>query len=150
MVLSGDRMAWVEEVSGKKSVRFDGKPQGGAYDDVKDLALAPGAAHVVFFGKRGSSWTFVLDGQEQQASYDRVSSVTFRPGATSYAFIGCQGRKCRLTVDGTERGAEYEEFSFPQWTRDGKKWTVDFDGVAADELQGAEGCGAEAFPVGEG
>jgi hypothetical protein len=116
---SGDRLAWVEENSGKRTVRLDGKMQGSAYDDVRHMAF--GAGHLMFFGKRGASWLLVVDGQEQSRAYEKVSSIAFQPGGTSWAFTACEGNKCRLHVNGDERGPEFEDFSYPQWSRDGKR-----------------------------
>jgi hypothetical protein len=119
--ISGAHIAWVEESAGKRTVRLDGNLQGGTYDDVEYLGFSPGAAHFVFFGKRGSSWILVLDGQEQPEQYDKVSSVSFAPKGDSYAFVGCQARKCQLNVAGTKSGAVYDDFTYPQYSRDGKQ-----------------------------
>lgn len=119
--IRGDHIAWVEDSAGKRTVRLDGNPQGGAFDDVKYMRFNGDATHLVFFGKHGSSWVFVLDGHEQPQAYDKFSGVSFRPGGTSYAFVACQGKKCRLNLDGVESGAVYEDFSYPLYSRDGNR-----------------------------
>jgi hypothetical protein len=119
--ISGAHIAWVEDSAGKRTARLDGNLQGGTYDDVEHVRFSPGAAHFVFFGKRGSSWILVLDGHEQPEQYDKVSSVSFTPKGDSYAYVACQAKKCQLNVAGTKSGAVYDDFSYPQYSRDGKK-----------------------------
>ncbi len=149
--LSGEHIAWAEESTGKRTVRLDGNPQGGVYDDVKYMKFNADATHFVFFGKRGSSWIFVLDGHEQPQAYEKFSGVSFQPGGSSYAFFECQEKKCRLNVNGTETGAVYENFSYPLYSRDGtrlaffgkrgEKWIAVVDGKEMvpelDEFSGA-------------
>jgi hypothetical protein len=151
MRIGGDHIAWVEDSAGKRTVRLDGNPQGGAFDDVKYMKFNGDATHLVFFGKHGSSWVFVLDGHEQPQAYDKFSGVSFQPGGTSYAFVACQEKKCRLNVDGVESGAVYENFSYAQYSRDGnrlaylvkrgEKWIAVVDGkemaTDLDELWGS-------------
>ena len=59
--IGGDHIAWVEDSSGKRTVRLDGNQQGGAYDDVKYMKFSWDATRLVSSGsavRRGSrSWT---------------------------------------------------------------------------------------------
>ena len=119
--ISGDHIAWIENSSGKRTVRLDGNQQAGTYDDVKYMKFSWHGANFMFFGKRGSSWILVLDGQEQPQRYDKISGISFQPEGTSYAFVECREKRCRLNVDGGEVGAVYEDFSYPQYSRDGKR-----------------------------
>ncbi|HUJ31139.1 MAG TPA: hypothetical protein VLY23_07645 [Candidatus Acidoferrum sp.] len=115
-------LAWVESLSGKRTVRLDGKQQGGVYDDADYLSFNADEKHFGFFAKRGSAWTFVLDGQEHSPEYAHTTAVDFQPKGDSIAYCACrEKRKCRLVVDGTEMGDEYEDISYPQYSRDGKR-----------------------------
>jgi hypothetical protein len=114
-------LAWVESTGGKHVFKLDGKPQGGIYDDIKDLGVSPDQKHFVFIGKRGSAWILVEDGQERSPEYTLITSVAFQPHGDSIAYGACYDKKCKLAVDGTETGPEYEEISFPQYSHDGKR-----------------------------
>jgi len=150
MAVSSDHVAWIEESSGKKTVRLDGASQGGTYDDVKNMRFLRNTSHLMFFAKRGSSWTFVLDGKEQQQTYDSVSPISVPSDGTSYAFVGCSEKKCQLTVDGVASGPVSESLWYPQYCRDGKrlaflskrgkKWIFEVDGrETGPELDGIWG-----------
>lgn len=121
IAISGDHIAWVEDSSGKRTVRLDGVLQGGTYDDVEKARFSPGAAHFLFFGKHSSSWILVLDGREQPELYDKVSWVSFQPEGDSYAFLACQAKECQLNVAGTKRPSAYDDFSYLQYSQDGKR-----------------------------
>ncbi len=118
---SNHHLAWVENLSGKRTVRLDAKKQGGEYDDVQRLEISRDESHFVFSGKRGSEWIFVLDGQEHANGYTYIASAAFQPGGTSIAYTACKEKKCHLIVDGAETGAEYEEISYPRYSPDGKR-----------------------------
>lgn len=131
-------LAWVEKRVSTRVVLLDGKEQGGAYDEVKNLNFNDDESHFAFVGKRGSSWVLVLDGQEHSPEYSKATSFGFQPAGNSIAFGGCNKKKCRLVVDGSETGQEYTDISFPQYSRDGKrlaflgkhekKWIANVDG----------------------
>src|SRR6266446_1338001 len=68
--LAGEKhLAWVEKQGNKRTVRLDGKQQGGIYEDVKYPAFSSDEGHLAFFGKRNSVWILVLDGQEHSQDY---------------------------------------------------------------------------------
>jgi hypothetical protein len=119
-LVGATRLVFVEEQAGKRTVRLDGKPQGGAFDDVSDLTFSRDELHFAFFGKRGSSWFFVLDGQEHSPGYTKITSLSFQPDANSYAYGACQEKKCQLFVDGAATGNEYQDISYPKYSVDGK------------------------------
>lgn len=122
--LVGDtHLVWVESRAGALTVRLDGKQQGQAYKDVKDLTFNNDESHFAFFAQRpSSSWAFVLDGQEQLPEYVEISAIAFQPKGSSYAFCACrEKKKCTLVVDGAQTGAAYEEVSYPRYSRDGKR-----------------------------
>jgi len=151
LVISRDHIAWVEESSGKKTVRLDGTSQGGPYDDVRFMRFGRETSNLMFFAKRGSSWTLVVNGKEPQQTYDDPSSIALQPGGSSYAFVGCREKKCQLTVDGVASGPVYENSSYVRYSRDGKrlaflgkrgkKWIAVVDGKETgpelDELSGS-------------
>jgi hypothetical protein len=119
-VAGKEHLAWVEHMGGKRTVRLDGKQQGGAYDDVRYPNFNAEASHLVFFGKRNGKWVFVLDGQEQPAEYSKIATVDFQRDGSSYAFCACNDKKCSLVVDGKEAGGAYTDISSPEYSRDGK------------------------------
>lgn len=144
-------LAWVEKRVSTRVVLLDGKGQGGAYDEVKDLSFNDDESHFAFIGKRNSSWVLVLDGQDHSPEYSKITSFQFQPSGSSIAFGGCNKKKCRLVVDGAETGPEYTDISFPQYSRDGKrlaflskhekKWTASVDskevGPELDDVWGS-------------
>jgi hypothetical protein len=91
---------------------------------VKYLTMSADEGHFAFFGKRGSSWFFVLDGQERSPGYTKITSVSFQPNANSYAYSACQDKKCQLVVDGAATGNEYQDISYPEYSIDGKHLAV--------------------------
>jgi hypothetical protein len=115
-----EHLAWVENQGGKRTVRLDGKQQGGAYDDVRYLDFDRDASHLVFLGKRSGKWVLVLDGQEQPAEYSKITAGDFQREGSSYAFCACNDKKCSLVIDGKETGGEYTDISSPEYSRDGK------------------------------
>jgi len=115
------RLAWIENQAGKRSVRLDGKQQGGIYDDARHLQFTPDEQHLLFAAKRNSKWVLIRDGQEHSPEYSEISYVVFQPRGTAMAYCACQEKKCRLVVDGSPTGAEYEDITHPQYTRDGKR-----------------------------
>jgi hypothetical protein len=121
LAASEHHIAWVEKQGGSRTVRLDGKQQGGVYEEVKYLAGSPDETHLAFFGKRVSKWFLVMDGQELAKEYTKTSSLAFQPKGTSLAYCACAEKKCRLVVDGADTGAEYEDISYPQYSPDGKK-----------------------------
>jgi hypothetical protein len=120
-VVGEHHLAWREKLGDKRTVRLDGKQQGGAYDDVKYLTFSRDESHFAFFGKRSSEWILVVDGEEHPNGYTKATGINFQPEGTAMAYCECREKKCRLVVDGTESGAEYEEISYPQYSRDGKR-----------------------------
>jgi hypothetical protein len=120
-LVGNGRVAWVEKRDGKETVHWDGKQQGGTFDDVKFMDFSPHEAHLAFFGKRDSAWIFVLDGQEHSQRYKKFTSIAFQPKGDGYSYCGCVEKKCRLVVDGTETGPEYDDVSYTQYSRDGKR-----------------------------
>lgn len=114
-------LAWVEKQAGKRTVRWDGKQQGGVYDDAEFLHFTPDEQHLIFAAKRHSKWVFIEDGQEHTPEYSSVTSVAFQPKGNASAYCGCREKKCRLVVNGMPTGEEYEEISYPQYSPDGKR-----------------------------
>jgi hypothetical protein len=121
MAASEHHVAWVEKRGDSRTVRLDGKQQGGVYQEVKYLEGSADETHLAFFGKRSSKWFLVIDGQERPQEYTKTSSLAFQPKGTSLAYCACLEKKCRLVVDGADTGAEYEDISYPQYSRDGKR-----------------------------
>jgi len=146
MLVTLSHLAWVENVSGKRTVKLDGKQQGAVYDDAKYLEASSDEKHFAFFAKRGSTWVFVLDGQEHPPEYTKTTAIDFQRKGSSIAYGACREKKCRLVVDGTETGAEYADISYPQYSRDGKrlaylakrdkKWIAVVDGKEMDPEAG--------------
>jgi hypothetical protein len=137
-IVSTHRLAWIEKLGDKRTVRLDGKQQGGAFEDIKYAEFSPDESHFAFFGKRASEWILVLDGQEKSSGYTRATSVAFQPDGYSIAFCACREKKCRLTVDGADTGAEFDDISYARYSPDGKhiaffarrskKWVAIVDG----------------------
>jgi hypothetical protein len=138
VVLSKDHVAWVEEQSGKYTVRLDGKQQGGTYREIRNLDGDSDFSHLVFFGKLDSKWVFVMDGREGTQQYTYATSIAFQPGGSSYAYTACVEKTCHIFVNGKEAGPEYQEISYPVYSYDGKdlayagrrdkKWIAVVDG----------------------
>ncbi|MGH9746891.1 MAG: hypothetical protein ACRD59_12385 [Candidatus Acidiferrales bacterium] len=119
--VSDHHLAWVEKQGDKRTVRLDGKQQGGAFDEIKFLEFSRDESHFAFFGKRSSEWIFVLDGEEHPTGYTRTTSISFQPQGKSIAYCACRDKKCHLVVDGAETGAEYDDISYARYSPDGKR-----------------------------
>ena len=150
-MLTVSHLAWVESMGGKHVLKLDGKPQGGMYDDIKDINFSADDRHLIFLGKRAVNWVLVEDGQERSPEYTLITSAAFQPQGDSIVYGACQEKKCKLIIDGNETGMEYEEISYPKYSHNGKrlaylakrggKWTAVVDGKEmgplSDEVWGA-------------
>jgi hypothetical protein len=120
-LVSTHHLAWIEKIGDRRTVRLDGKPQGGSFDDIKYLGFSPDESHFAFFGKRASDWLLVLDGQEKSPGYSRITAVAFQPDGNSIAFCACRDKKCRLVADGADTGTGFDDISFARYSPDGKR-----------------------------
>ena len=117
-----NHVAWMEGKAGAWIVRFDGKQQGGAFEDILMIAMSPDGAHLHFIGKRNGMEVHVVDGQDRSPEYTSFKNLVFQPHGDSIAYSACtEKKKCRLFVDEKPQGAEYEDISRPLYSSDGKR-----------------------------
>jgi hypothetical protein len=117
-----NHVAWIEGKAGAWIVRFDGKQQGGTFEDISTIAISPDGAHLHFIGKRNGMEVHVVDGQDRSPQYTSVTNLVFQPHGDSIAYSACtEKKKCRLFVDEKPQGAEYEDIIRPHYSSDGKR-----------------------------
>ena len=117
-----NHIAWIEGKAGAWIVRFDGKQQGGAFEDIVGIAISPDGAHLHFIGKRNGMEVHVVDGKDRTPEYTSFRNLVFQPHGDSIAYSACsEKKKCRLFIDEKAQGAEYEDISRPLYSSDGKR-----------------------------
>jgi hypothetical protein len=136
-----NHIAWIEKAEGKNTVRLDGKPIGGRYEDVKYLRFSADEQHLAFAAKRKSKWVLVVDGADKSREYGKLTAPVLSANGKSFAVGACVEKKCRLVVNGEEMEPEFEDISAPGFSPDGehsvyfgkrnKKWIEVFDGKEA-------------------
>ena len=133
-----DHLALVEKNGGRRTVRLDGRPVGGTYDDVNFLRFSGDEQHLAFAAKRGSTWVLVVDGEDRTKPYGKLTAPTLSANGKSLAVGACNGKACRLLVNDAEMEPSFEDISAPAFTSDGahyvyfgkrdRKWTMQRDG----------------------
>jgi len=117
-----NHLAWMEGKAGAWIVRFDGKQQGGTFEDILMIAISPDGAHLHFIGKRNGKEVHVVDGQDRSPEYTSFTNLAFQPHGDSIAYSACtEKKKCQLFVDEKPQGAEYEDITRPLYSSDGKR-----------------------------